>query len=491
MIASSVPDKNKIHRVFGISNVADPDDAARRSPRRFVRGRYQISPFDELRNPKGSVISAFEAFRAYGIDVLDEAIEYGSALLLRHPNSAGDAVRRQREALGLSRKAVSRKGSPGLSEADIERIETGAADDIPYPIIERIAFAIGLDERQIAFNPKVTNIAGRLKTMQTSSPGSGLLKLSPSTVSILTEAASVIRIQNDLQSSLGSTGNASSFEPTDDYGTQLSPAWKIGYELALKTRRRLGMRDEPVVSMRDLVETTLGIPVVQAELPRTIAGVTISVTDGARPVRGIVLNTKGPNDNPLVRRATLAHELGHLLYDPNPELDDAHVDSYMELDIDPQRSRSASSEAAARVDRVEQRANAFAISFLAPVEAVRDSVEVPIGEQHVVDTVLKFGISVTAARFHIRNAYYGNFEVPDLDMLSVSGEDWRGVEDFAIGYFRPIETPITRRGRFAGLVVHAWKRNLLSVETASRYLNCSEDALTSDADGIEAMYEIP
>ena len=101
------PDQTK--KIFGISD-ATPEVAARRSTRQFVRGRTQISPFDKSRHPKGRVISAFEAFKAYGLDVLDEAVEYGSALLLHHHNAVGDSLRLQREALGLNHLAVSRTG---------------------------------------------------------------------------------------------------------------------------------------------------------------------------------------------------------------------------------------------------------------------------------------------------------------------------------------------------------------------------------------------
>ena len=62
-----------------------------------------------------------------------------------------------------------------------------------------------------------------------------------------------------------------------------------------------------------------------------------------------------------IRRATLAHELGHLLYDPDSRLQNVCVDSYIGSRKDPQTYES---------DFVEQRANAFAIAFLAPIDAV-------------------------------------------------------------------------------------------------------------------------
>ena len=411
-----------------------------------MRGRNQLGVYDPARNPTGRIISAFEAFSAYGFDILEEAIEYGSALLLKSPNAAGDAIKSQREALGLDHGTLCR--ITRVSTNDLKRIEDGAAGDIPLSVLEKVAFAMGLDESQIAFqkHPVVTSIAGRLKTMQDTIPGAGLSKLSATAVATLTEAASVIRTQISIQSSLRSSRETIQFNPSDDYGGYVSHAWKVGYDLAEQTRIRLGIGDGAAVpSMRDLVEYTLGIPVVQTELPQKIAGATISVELGANKYRGVVLNTQGANERPQVRRATLAHEVGHLLFDPDPYLNKVHVDSYDGLNDNPELGR----------DRVEQRANAFAINFLAPVGAIRDVISPPFTERHIVETVSTFGISVTAARLHLNNAYYRKFPVPDLDTLSVDRNEWRAAEDFGLDYFPIPETPNARRGRFSYIVVKA------------------------------------
>ena len=241
------------------------------------------------------------------------------------------------------------------------------------------------------------------------------------------------------------------------------------------------MEDNPVSSLREFVEHILGIPVVQAELPILIAGATIATPDSDNKTRrGIVLNTTGNNQNPLVRRATLAHEVGHLLFDPAQKLEDVRVDSYAGLEVNPAQTGP--------VDYVEQRANAFAISFLAPVEAVRDLLDPPFSESAVAAIVSKFGISITAARFHIENAYFKNYPVPRQDTLSIDQDEWRGGENSRIDYFPISETPILRRGRFSRLVVDAWNDNLLSVSTAANYLNCSNETLQAQAETIRSMY---
>ena len=163
-------DREQLHRVFGVTGHASAEDAALASSRRFVRGRTQISPLASDRHPKGHIISAFEALQSYGVDVLDEALEYGSAILLHHPNAVGKALRRQREALGFDLNAVSR--STGVHAADVQGIEAGAAADLPMQTIERIAFILGLDEAQIAFQERSGGaaVAARLKHCKLKAP---------------------------------------------------------------------------------------------------------------------------------------------------------------------------------------------------------------------------------------------------------------------------------------------------------------------------------
>ena len=477
----TTPDREQLHRVFGVTGHKSATDAALASSRRFVRGRTQISPLESARHPKGHIISAFEALHSYGVDVLHEAVEYGSAVLLQHPNAVGKALRCQREALGLDLSAVSR--STSVQAADIQRIEAGTAADLPMQTIERIAFILGLDEAQIAFqeNSGGAAVAARLKTLQAQGPAAGLPKLSRKTVTAFAEAASVIRVQHRLQQWLGIAGSAATFHPSHDFGSHTTPAWRVGYQLAAETRNRLDMGEEPVRSMREFVQNTLGIPVVHAELPQRIAGATIAVSDGETgSFRGIVLNTVGANTNPLVRRATLAHEVGHLLFDPDQDLNDVRVDSYAGLQANPEQSGP--------IDFVEQRANAFAISLLAPISVVRERIDPPLTPSHVVDTVSSFGISITAASFHIVNAHYRTYPAPNVNEVQYDWSFWRAAEDFDLDYFPIVDTPNIRRGRFAGLVAAASERNIISSATAAGYLGCANEAFLEQVDAIRDIH---
>ncbi len=73
-------DRRRLVRVFGhaAESAAGVEDAARRSDRLFVRADGQLAVYDrrERRRPKPAErrLSAWEAYKAFGLDALDDAI---------------------------------------------------------------------------------------------------------------------------------------------------------------------------------------------------------------------------------------------------------------------------------------------------------------------------------------------------------------------------------------------------------------------------------
>ena len=174
--------------------------------------------------------------------------------------------------------------------------------------------------------------------------------------------------------------------------------------------------------MRELVEHRLGIPIVQVELPNDIAGATIS-TSGHR---GIVLNTKGANTNVWIRRTTLAHELAHILFDPETRLSSVRVDSYEQMERN-------TKDVTPSLDDVERRANAFAVEFLAPQEAVRLLVPdvAQVSGEAVGMVQSRFGIGRAAARFHVGNAWYQQADLPpESSIHATPTHEQQAAEDF-------------------------------------------------------------
>lgn len=472
---------SNIKKVFGAVRATDTAAAARESTQMFIRGKTQLALLDEGSLPPGHIMTAWEAYQSYGFEILDEAAEYGSAILLDSVGAIEKSLSVRRKELGLSVESVA--GAARVNPDDVRQSEIRARD-IPVQTLEKMCLALGLDERLLAFDRTAGadhDLAFRLKALQQAeAPDTGL---SAGTVLTFAEAASIIRIQSMLQDWLGNYGAVEGFHPSDDYGSSQNPAWHLGYGLASQTRMSFDLEQNPIPSMRDLVEGRLNIPVVQARLHPSIAGATIETRAyNGGEVRGFVLNTIGENENVWVRRATLAHELGHLLYDPGQKLNRLRVDPYTGTQADPESGYHA--------DFVEQRANAFAIAFLAPLDSVREMAPPPITAEAVGNVMQTFGISQTAARYHVSNAHYRQYTLQGQGHNLIPSEDWRIAEDFALDYFPIASTPPQRRGRFAGLVAECHERRLLSSQTAAFYLGCEEQEFLDEAGAIRSLYPI-
>ena len=135
--------------VFGIETDGLPvDEAARRSSEKYVRSEAELGLYEEFRNPTGHILTAWEAYTAFGADTLEEAVEWGAAILRETPNATGDALKGRRKALNLSHKSVARAAL--VKESDVRAAET-APRKVHINKLDRIAFALGLDERFLAF----------------------------------------------------------------------------------------------------------------------------------------------------------------------------------------------------------------------------------------------------------------------------------------------------------------------------------------------------
>ena len=458
------------------------EEVARQSQHRFIRGDTQMSLYDPERKPTGHVLTALEAYRTFGLDILVEAVEYGSAIILSERRAIESSLRDRREELRLNKESVAR--AVRLSPDAVELAETNAYD-VSIQDLERIAFTLGLDERVLAYHPTAgadEGLAVRLRTLQVETSADEA-SLSAGAILTLAEAASIIRVQSQLQDELGVESRIGEFQPDPNYGYSGNPAWRVGYNLAERTRQRLDLGNNPIESMRGLVEDTLGISVIQARLPGRIAGATVAVGNKeGREYRGIVLNTIGQNENVWVRRATLAHEVGHLLYDPEDRLEKTTVDSYEANNKNPESYST---------DYVEQRANAFAIAFLAPNEAVRELAPTPVSGESVADVMRTFGISRTSAQFHISNAWYRQFDMPSVYDIPETwpSDEQKVAENFSTDYL--IETtPIQRCGKFAGLVAAGYERKLISEHTAAAYLDCKVVEFHHALETIKNLYPI-
>ncbi|MEE9614131.1 MAG: XRE family transcriptional regulator [Thermodesulfobacteriota bacterium] len=467
----STPD-NKLESIFGAeSSGTTAEERARSSKRIFVRSQDELSICRE--GAQGRQLSAWEALQTFRLDVLEKAFFDGTAILVESKEEPARTFKARREALGLTDEDIS--NALGLPVDQINTIENPKKRN-PIRDLELVAQYLGLDERKIAFQGGLKGdnpLALRLKTLREER------NLNSKTVISFSEAAWLIAIEDRLREWLKIKRNeaVSKFLPNDDLGDASYRAWQIGYDLAEKTRDKLGIaQDAPISSLRELCIDKLALPVIQSELPDSIAGATVANNE----LRGIVVNISGRNENVWIRRATIAHELGHLLWDPDQNLERIRVDQYDEID------KAWSSDIG--IDYVEQRANAFAAEFLAPQ---RVAAKIYKKEGSLRAVMENFGVSFTLARYQVWNGLY---RTEDLDSFVAENTDptdeWKGRESFTTDYF-PIESvPISRRGFFAGVVVLAEQENLISKDTAMQYLRCSEDEYNASKDSIPGLFDL-
>lgn len=468
-------DNKALDIVFGEgSSGSTPEERAMTSSRIFVRGQAQIAFNNEC--AKGRRISPKEALEAFGWGIISNLAERPATPIICTEGEPGNTIKRRRESLGLSIQHVAKAAR--LAPTVLQDLENSTRR-IPIREIEDVARLLALDETLLSIQPGANADHGlgvRLREM-IGSTGQDTKHFSHAMVLGLSEAAWVIKKQTSLQDS-SLNYRKLGIVPDHNYNY---PAWSSGMRLAAQTRNTLGFAiDDPIRGLKDLVETRLGIPVIQAELSPRFAGATIA--NGT--ARGIVLNLRGYNENVWVRRNTLAHELCHLLYDPRQRLDQLVVDEFELLESDP-------FSALRTKDAVEVRANAFAAEFLAPQAGVKKLFQKASCDSEGIELVMTtYGISFSAAKWQIVNSLKKNSFELNCSYVDVSpSAEWAAGENFTADFF-PIESvPICRRGRFAYELIKAVDSGIITNDTAASSLNCAESEFISKIDKIRSLFE--
>ena len=468
--------EEEVQAVFGVSlDGGTLQQAAASSDVLFVRSQIQVAK-DNSR-ATGMRLLASEALQQFGWQVLRQLANRNAVPIVRTPGEPGASIAERRLLLGLDENRVA--AAANLSSDDLIAFEQGQRQ-LPIRQIQRVSQALSVDLDvppelidQLRLSEK--QLAVRLREFADQFE----IKLSPALVASLSEAGWVIQRQSALQAELNfpadSFTRSLGFIPLAKYGP---PPYKFGYKLAHKTRQLLGLsQTEPIKSLRALVEEKLRIPIVQADLPVAFAGATIS--NGS--ARGIVLNLQGFNENPWIRRNTLAHELGHILWDPDAQLNALRVDQFSEID----------QGSAQDADPVESRANAFAAEFLAPRDAVLEVIKNARSDAESIERVCSwFGIGPSAARYQIQNADKTRTPVEMPHYSVVPTDDWKIAEEFTAGYLPVLpDALINRRGRFAFWVAKAVSQKLISLDTAGSYMGLDRAVTTNEVAQILDLYQ--
>ncbi|WP_395095198.1 ImmA/IrrE family metallo-endopeptidase [Armatimonas sp.] len=466
-IASSLLDA-----IFGEdSNGSTPEERAQTSSQIFVRSTHELSFF--VPGATGTTFTAKQALNLFGIHRLIEIVEDGSAIFTRNTKEPFATIKKRRESLGLdgNAKLIAKKAK--VTEKEVFESENPLAR-LHIRTLEKIARELGLDPNKLSVVPGAGGdpvLGVRLKSWS-DSPG----RLPARSIAAFSEAAWVIETQVALQRLLEPQFQIPTFEPTFNYGNSERPVYRIADDLSQRTRSTIGLSSiEAITSLRDICHR-LRIPLINQELAPEIAGATIE-SNGAR---GIIVNTRGKNENSLVRRATIAHELGHLLWDPSQKLKGITIDKYGYIE-------SLKSPRSTQPDYlIEARANAFAIELIAPKESLRS---IYSRNNDINDVMLHFGISASAAKYHIWNAFNRQIDLPvSEDIDNGIANEWRGAERFEDDQPPIPETPQSRRGYFSVYVVMAQRAGWLTEQTAADYLMTDEETYRAKSQEILDLF---
>lgn len=462
--------------IFGVDAVGSSvQDRAAASSVKFVRSQDELGLWSS--SATGRVFTAKEALALFGAERLIEVWNEGSAVLPPNPSEPAKTLRERREALGLTQTDLSK-----FLKMDLVTIANAESPDFTSGIhdLTRIAISLGLEDAVLGFQPGASgdnSLAVRLKERKRDGA-------KPNTIAKLSSITWIIATQNRLQRLLAPNSNPmAGFVKSDYYGNSSNPVWDVASELALETRKLLGFSEtEPISSLRNLCHR-LQIPLIHASLHSSIAGCTLSTGSA----RGVVVNVNGNDGNVWVQRATVAHELGHLLWDPDERLKSLVVDNLDQIEKIVQES--------APKDWVEARANAFAVELLAPKRAIREFISyLDTNDSFAISEAIRncmvhFGLSATAMRYHLWNAFDRSFDVDNVRSIDPTPtDDWKGREQFTDDFFVLPDTSLERRGEFAAVIVKSEREKWISEETAAFYLETNVHSYQAKSNEILSLF---
>lgn len=250
---------------------------------------------------------------------------------------------------------------------------------------------------------------------------------------------------------------------------------------ALNERHRLGLGDQPVLHLRSLLETEVGLRIVYEDLPSKIAGMFAFSQDFGGV---IAVNRKHPAER---RRATMLHEYGHLITDRfKPGID------YLSFP--------------GRKPANERFAEAFSMAFLMPATSVRRRFNQTLsdrGDFEIADLC-------RLAHFYFVSVEAMTIRLEGLGLIPQGVRDYLKESRFRVGHASRLLSlqphPKSERrfpDRYIFLAVHGYDRGELSEgelatllrcdrvtarETAEQFLTASED-VSDDGEHFQMQFE--
>lgn len=436
----------------------------------FIRSQDHIA----LYKGKGSgrILSAWEAISRYPKKIFEDILKNGVAAIGGH-DEPSRTIRERRVEMLQSELELAQQA--GISVDDVKRAENPNIDTDIH-ILEKIFVALGLDDTTLSFAKWCDAPSPPVFCLKKKMSSDFEIDFGKKDIFLFSDSAWINLTQVRLLSWLGGQQKLENFPRSSLYFNNSKRPFELGYELAQKTRSILNIStNEPIHNLQILCESHLGITCIERPLPANIAGLAVAHGNS----RYMIINTNGNNINPLVRRVTIAHELAHILWDPDDVFSSIRPDSYDEIHKFKRKKhiRRVRKVEEFRVNEnaVEARARAFSIEFLLPHSACPTHVAPNDVEKTIREYMVKYGTSFSSTKWHMINkGLFDEEQVNECYIEPHPKNDWNS-EDVYYEEFPFSSTPYARRERFAYLTARAFKEGFLSADTAAVYLNTTPD----------------
>jgi len=287
-------------------------------------------------------------------------------------SSLSTDIRKRRELFGFTIEELARLAE--LPEARVLAIEAGTVQPTTSELgSDALAFNAADLARGLPDDPRRS--VARFRSAIIAAPPA------PHDLRLLARAAEVGRILASLRARLGEVP-----VPLQKLRSPCSPSpamepWEHGYQLGATCRERLDPRRAAIPSLQGLLEGH-GVHIAEVDFESAAIEAASLYELDAAPV--VLINRRARKFGyPFARRAVLAHEICHLLYDGG----ERNLTVVLSLETDP--------------SPVEQRANGFAPSFIAPGSWVELRSSEPAAM--ALELARTWGLSFEGAAWHLKN----------------------------------------------------------------------------------------
>lgn len=423
----------------------------------FIVTQYHIA----VANSKatGFRLSAADFISNYGIDRTLDLVDYLSAPIIEGRGEPLERFQKTADELGISfGDVLAEHMTPALHDKIMS-----TRGQIPFRALDKIAQKLGIPLREIG--KKKPAIDQRADFRARSLSHESRLSLQSDQVSLIAEC---IRIADDfwqLSNTFASFTRPLKLDTlqrrevmelrnwSKEY-RHLEP-WLQGNLLATRLREYCQLKsDAPIKSFSRWVEYKFNLPVLTISGSDSLSGMTVRSETG----RLICVNKALYDGDAFVRRASVAHELAHALFDDDDELAAVRVDQKRVFD-----------DRIIEADPVEQRANAFAAEILAPKAAILTQFNSSGRDREgLLKVALHFGVSSKLAYWQLSNADAGH----DYGHLSKPSGGFGDVKKYAkAGRYRNMTKSERTLGElvFEGVELAEIRKSLVSLYAAQLY----------------------